>query len=178
MILMKLKKEYNVSNLITHHETGNWAIRKRDENILKYCNENGINWKKFQSNGVVVGLVQRDGWYKKWTNVMHKNIINPPNISKFIKLKDDVGILDYKKLNIRKVKYDKLYSGGEKKAKDTLSSFLESRGQFYSKEMSSPLSAFSSCSRLSSLYNLREYFNKASFSNSSQPSKVFERKQN
>ena len=52
---MKLNKEHNVSNLITHHETGNWAIRKRDENILKYCNENGINWKKFQSNGVVVG---------------------------------------------------------------------------------------------------------------------------
>ena len=22
--------------------------------------------EKFQSNGVVIGLVERDGWYKKW----------------------------------------------------------------------------------------------------------------
>ena len=81
---------------------------------------------------------------------MHKDIINPQIFQNLLYLKDDVGILNYKKLNIRKVKYDKLYSGGERKAKDTLSSFLDGRGQFYSKEMSSPLSAFSSCSRLSS----------------------------
>ena len=149
-IIMKLNNEYNVRNLITHHETGNWAIRKRDDNILKYCNENGINWKKFQSNGVVIGLVQRDGWYKKWMYEMNRNVIKNPNVSEFLKLKDDVGILDFKKLNIRKIKYDKLYFGGERKAKDTLNSFLESRGQLYSNEMSSPLSAFSSCSRLSS----------------------------
>ena len=113
---MKLNNKHNVRNLITHHETGNWAIRKRDEIILKYCNENGINWRRFQSNGVIVGLVQRDGWYKKWMYEMSKNVIKTPNISKFSSLKDDVGILDYKKLNIRKVKYDKLYFGGEKKS--------------------------------------------------------------
>ena len=43
-----------------------------------------------------------------------------------------------------------MYKGGESEAKKTMSSFLNNRGQHYSKEMSSPLSAFSSCSRLSS----------------------------
>ena len=40
-ILMKLNNKHNVRNLITHHETGNWAIRERDAKILKYCKENG-----------------------------------------------------------------------------------------------------------------------------------------
>ena len=84
---MKLNNKYNVRNLITHHETGNWAIRKRDEIILKYCNENGINWKRFQSNGVVVGLVQRDGWYKKWMYEMNQKCYKNSKHIKILKFK-------------------------------------------------------------------------------------------
>ena len=81
---------------------------------------------------------------------MRKTILKVPDISKFIPLKDDSGILSNDQLGIKKIHYEKLYHGGESKAGITLNSFLNNRGQYYSKRMSSPLSAFSSCSRLSS----------------------------
>lgn len=149
-VLKIINLQFSIKKIISHHEIGNWAILNRDRDIKKYCQKNGIQWLEFQSNGVVRNLKDRDGWSKKWNESMNSEILETPNISKFITFKNTSGLLNHEQLGIKKINFDKLYKGGESEAKKTMSSFLNNRGQHYSKEMSSPLSAFSSCSRLSS----------------------------
>ena len=149
-VLKSINNQFSIKKIITHSETGNWAIYNRDKKISDYCNKNGIEWENFQSNGVITNLKDRNGWAKKWNEGMKKDILNIPNISKFIGLENAKGRLNNNTLKIRKINYQKLYKGGESEAIKSLNSFLEDRGHYYSKGISSPLSSFSSCSRLSS----------------------------
>ena len=65
-VLKSINNQFSIKKIITHSETGNWAIYNRDKKILDYCNKNGIEWENFQSNGVITNLKDRNGWAKKW----------------------------------------------------------------------------------------------------------------
>ena len=107
--------------------------------------------KEFTQTGVVRGL-KRERWMVK--NLGKKNGKTNIAISFSIKQKispslqsiplptsEDLGI------NLQKSYSD--LTGGESKAKDMINSFISVRGLKYYKEMSSPNSAYSSCSRIS-----------------------------
>ncbi len=149
-VLNKIRESYNINKLITHHETGNWITFSRNKKIIDYCKQNSIQLKEYQSNGVVKDLINRDGWSKLWNEEMYKPILDRPDISKFINIKG-LNVKDsVQKINIKEKTYNKIYFGGESNAIKTLDSFLTARGNYYSKEMSSPVTAPNSCSRLSS----------------------------
>jgi deoxyribodipyrimidine photo-lyase len=149
-VLKTIHHQYSIKRLISHQRTGNWVQFNQDKQLSDYCKINGIEWLEFQSNGVIRDLKDRDGWSKKWNSDMKKELLSVPDISNFRYLENTSGLLNNDDLNIKKIDYAKLYKGGESEAKFTLGSFLNQRGQYYSKKMSSPLTAFSSCSRLSS----------------------------
>ncbi|MGY8783004.1 MAG: deoxyribodipyrimidine photo-lyase, partial [Fidelibacterota bacterium] len=123
-VLKIINLQFSIKKIISHHEIGNWAILNRDRDIKKYCQKNGIQWLEFQSNGVVRNLKDRDGWSKKWNESMNSEILETPNISKFITFKNTSGLLNHEQLGIKKINFDKLYKGGESEAKKTMSSFL------------------------------------------------------
>ena len=148
-IFQKISENYKILKVYTHHETGNWKSYQRDIALEKFFKYNGIEWVSFQSNGVVRGMKNRDGWSYEFNKTMKEPIVEEVNLSKFVSLKGITGISNSAELNIPIIRYIKNFNGGEKKAHDQLDSFLENRGQYYSKEMSSPLTAASSCSRLS-----------------------------
>ena len=149
-VLKTIHYQCSIRRLISHQQTGNWFQFNQDKQLSSYCKENGIEWLEFQSNGVIRDLKDRDGWSKRWNSEMKKEVLSVPNISNFRCLKNTSGLMDNRSLNIKKINYSKLYKGGESEASSTLDTFLNQRGQYYSKKMSSPLTAFSSCSRLSS----------------------------
>ena len=149
-VLKTIHHQCSIKRLISHQQTGNWCQYNQNKQLSSYCKENDIEWLEFQTNGVIRDLKNRDGWSKRWNSDMRKEVLSVPDISNFKCLKNTSGLMNNISLNIKKINYSKLYKGGESEAKSTLDTFLNQRGQYYSKKMSSPLTAFSSCSRLSS----------------------------
>ena len=149
-VLKKINETFSIRKIITHYETGNWVTFCRDKIITNYCKTNGIELLEYQSNGVVRNLSDRDGWSHLWNKEMIKDQISTPDVSSFLHLNAQSVHESFEKIKIEKKKYNKIFFGGESHALKTLNSFLNDRGNYYSKEMSSPVTAHESCSRLSS----------------------------
>ena len=147
-IFKNIHNEFKIKEIWSHQETwNNWTF-ERDLKLKKWFQLNQIKWNEAIQNGVIRGLKSRDGWSKEWHKRMYSEIFFPPRkiinqdftpeeipLPEEIGLKND-GIEIYQK-------------GGRKEGLLLLNSFLNERGKDYSKEMSSPLTACDSCSRLS-----------------------------
>ena len=148
-VFREIAEIFKIKTVISYHDIRNYATYLRDHELSEYFASKNIQWKRFQNNGVIDGLKNRDGWSKHWNIEMNKNILKKPNISRFKKLGGTTGVMNYKTLGIQKYSYNKSFTGGESSALSRLNVFLKSKGQHYSKHISSPLSAAESCSRLS-----------------------------
>jgi deoxyribodipyrimidine photo-lyase len=149
-VLQNLQKEISFDCIYSHEETGNAITFGRDKRVRGWANNQNILWKEFTQNGVVRGLHNRDGWSRMWEERMKRDILPAPNRLKKISPSirsltlpnsEDLGIINQKN------RPDLV--GGESKAMDVLDSFISHRGLKYYKEMSSPNSAYESCSRIS-----------------------------
>ena len=147
-IFKELNNEFGISELWSHQETWNYWTFKRDNKIRKWLELKNINWNEPAQNGVIRGLKNRDGWSKSWYDKMKIDKFLPPKKLNQINLKSeiipnpkDIGLDNSYSLDFQK--------GGRKSGLKLLDSFLEARSKNYSREMSSPLTAFESCSRLS-----------------------------
>ena len=147
-VFTDLINKYDIKNIYSYQETGNMWTYKRDIAFQDLLDKHNINWYQYQQNGVVRKLKTRDAWASLWYKTMSEPIINIKathsnlfEISDNIPTAEDLGL-----------KNDKCYLrqlGGTDNAFKELHRFLYTDGQFYSKEMSSPITAEKSCSRIS-----------------------------
>jgi len=147
-IFKEINEECGISELWSHQETWNYWTFTRDKKIRKWLGLKNIKWNEPAQNGVIRGLKNRDGWSKNWYNKMKIDKFLPPKKLKKINLKSEIIPTP------KDIGFDNSYSfdiqkGGRKSGQKLLDSFLKIRSKNYSKEMSSPLTAFDSCSRLS-----------------------------
>ncbi|MEM0951373.1 MAG: deoxyribodipyrimidine photo-lyase [Cyanobacteria bacterium P01_H01_bin.74] len=155
-----------IQQVWSHEETGNDITYKRDIRLGQWLQAQGIGWTEVPQTGVVRRLKNRDGWARQWRKRMEKPVLSAPDPAtdglEALKLPEgfnnndrsnwndwDVGILDAKTLELAPSTKSKALAGGENQAHQTLNDFLNERGEHYQKEMSSPLVAFDSCSRIS-----------------------------
>lgn len=157
-----LRKGHNIQALWSHQETWNGWTYERDKRVKYWCKSHNIPWYEPVQNGVIRGLKDRNGWSRLWYYYMKKPIVNKP-----IKLKSVTEPTDtlpcYKHLRICKDGLVDLQQGGRLAGLQLLHNFLYKNGESYAKEMSSPVTAFNSCSRLSThlafgTLSLREVF--------------------
>ena len=145
-VLNKLREVVEIEALWSHEETGNGLTYERDKRVKKWCLEQGIPWQKFPQFGVVRRLSSREGWARQWNAFMSQPAVSLPrqikSFSNSLSFETSPYVFPQDTKSYRK-------KGGIKKASETLESFLQERGRFYSKEMSSPNTAWESCSRLS-----------------------------
>ena len=145
-ILKKLVSKYQVSNVYSHNIFKESYIRNLNDKCEELFTDNRINWIKFDQFGIQLQKRDRSSWSSNWKKFMSKKIINKDDIScKFI--------TDFK-FNLNKIPINENYinniqKGGSKIANDNMLSFLNNRGIFYRSQMSSPITAETSCSRLS-----------------------------
>lgn len=130
-----------VTALYAHEETGNGWTYARDRRVRKWARESGIPFREFPSNGVVRRLKTRDGWSRLWRERMEQPLVPAPG--RLARHGLDTGVLPPARRTVD------VQRGGEQAALDLLESFLARRGERYHLEMSSPLTAAESCSRLS-----------------------------
>ena len=117
-----IHKKYGIKKVFSNHETGNWITFNRDKIISKYFIQNRIDWVKLQTNGVIPGLKNRDGWSYKWNVKMNEPILPIPKLNKFIKIdiEDNVSRI---KINNNGTVSKKLYEGGTRRGKYILEKF-------------------------------------------------------
>ncbi len=149
-VLRKLHNEHPFETIWAHQETGNWISYHRDLKVLSWAKETGIKYNEFYHNGVVRKLHTRDGWSRIWNQRMNEKIIPTPSSIHSANNIDYGQILKPNDFNLDSTINTKGLLGGETQAKHCLDTFLSDRGKNYQKEMSSPVTAFDSCSRMSS----------------------------
>ena len=148
-IFQEILDEYGKSiSIYSHEETGNWISYQRDIELKKWCAKNLIEWHEFQQHGVQRPIRSRDGWSYEWNKFMNRPILEKPLDISFISLSKKLELIAPSDIG-KEITHGDIQLGGREEAKKILESFLYERGQNYSKEMSSPLTAMTSCSRLS-----------------------------
>jgi deoxyribodipyrimidine photo-lyase len=149
-ILHDINRSHGVCALYSHRETGHARSFQRDTKVKLFCQEHGIPWHEFSQNGVIRRLKSRDGWAGRWTARMSEPLAEIPTTCSPYRdrIKSD-GILDADVFDKPGTTKKILQAGGFQEANKTITSFFESRGKSYATEMSSPVTAGHSCSRLS-----------------------------
>jgi deoxyribodipyrimidine photo-lyase len=143
-MLTALSKSYRVKRLYSHEETGlDWTF-KRDIKVKAWCRTNSIVWIEQPQFAVIRPLKDRDLWNKSRNKLVHRKPVSLPRSQSFFDLSGESQL----SVPSPKVRLD-IQRGGTAAGLSALDSFLYSRGQLYPKQLSSPVTAYRGCSRLS-----------------------------
>ncbi len=148
-VLGELIDRHPVGALWSHQETGNdWTFR-RDRAVAVLLRDRGLPWFEPRQHGVVRGRCDRDHWSAQWERLMTAPSCAPPaQLTPIPGLHGEpISERPYEDLEFDPCPGRQ--PGGRRMAEQALDSFLDRRGERYHLEMSSPLSAEHSCSRLS-----------------------------
>lgn len=150
-VLPRLHASHRFHGLWAHEETGCRNTFDRDIAVRKWARSAGLPFHERPQNGVVRALKDRDGWARQWERRMsappkpvpdfaHQDFasVAPPEIPGAAGL----GLVPAPGRAVD-------LQGGEGAAQQMLASFITTRGHRYHREMSSPNTAYGSCSRLS-----------------------------
>jgi deoxyribodipyrimidine photo-lyase len=149
-VLEKLSQRFNIVGLYSHQESGNLWTYQRDKDVTIWCIKNKLKWHESEAYGVFRRFNDRDYWSHYWEKYMvRKKSVAPTFLTKIESLTAsfELPVLDLPLLERDEDQH--LQSGGRSHGVDCFKSFLNERGKQYSYNMSSPLTAFRSCSRLS-----------------------------
>lgn len=147
-ILQMFHQDFTIGGLWAHEETGNGLTFERDKRVRAWAERSGVDFTEIPQNGVVRALQDRDGWATQWERKMSEPLVSAPSR---IEGYDPGGesILSPETFGLTPDRRPEALRGGESEAVRLLRSFLKKRGQRYFTELSSPVTAFESCSRLS-----------------------------
>ncbi|MBU6221603.1 MAG: deoxyribodipyrimidine photo-lyase [Planctomycetes bacterium] len=152
-MLERLRAETGFRVLVAHEETGTGVTYARDRRVRRWAREAGIEFVEVPQTGVVRRLASRNGWNRIWEQRMEapqaavQRSVGRGGLEAIRRL-DSAGMLGCRDLGLPAEAKNR-QRGGEQAAVDVLDDFLARRGRHYSGGISSPLSAPSSCSRLS-----------------------------
>lgn len=148
-VLDKLAAELPVKALLSHAETGNMITYRRDQRVAAWAARRGIAWREFRQDGVIRRLRTRDGWSARWAELMGRPALALPARITSPRHVPGAGRLGPADLALPESDKAEVQRGGMQAAEETLTSFLEERGVNYRADMSSPVTGWNGCSRLS-----------------------------
>ena len=148
-VLTRLHHQHGIAALHAHQETGNDWTFQRDRRVLGWAREQGIALTEHPAFGVVRRLRSRERWTAQWEQVM-RTPLTSLRVGPQPTLPFDPGVIPETPAPVwTSDPCPHRQRGGRPEALLLRDSFLGERGRNYTREMSSPLSAASACSRLS-----------------------------
>jgi deoxyribodipyrimidine photo-lyase len=148
-LLDRLHARHGIAGLWSHEETGNFWTYERDRAVARFCRDNSIEWTEVPQFGVRRRLKDRDRWASHFDRFMAAPIA--PSPAALVPL-DGIAPGDIptpESLGLAVDPCPGRQRGGRSQALALMDSFFARRGRNYTFEMSSPLTAAESCSRLS-----------------------------
>ena len=147
-VLEQLQQRYTIAKLWSHQETWNDWTYQRDRQVLWWCRDQGIEWQECVQHGVVRRLKTRARWAGYWQVRMSRPILAAPKQLASI-CQNTVTLPTPEDFGLAADGCIQRQTGGRTEGLRLLNSFLTERGEGYQKGMSSPVTAFEQCSRLS-----------------------------
>jgi deoxyribodipyrimidine photo-lyase len=153
-VLAALEERLPLAALWSHEETGNGWTYARDRALAAWCRDRGIPWHELPQNGVVRRLRSRDGWARRWEERLGQKPLPAPDRLEPprqlpVALLPPGGLPAAEDLALAPDPCPGRQRGGRQAGLALLDSFLAQRCRGYVKGLSSPLTATTSCSRLS-----------------------------
>ena len=161
-VLADLQRIVPFTALVAHEETGNALTYARDKAVHRWCKEAGVQFTELPQTGVLRPGGRRhsdQSWASQYVARMDTMPLPQPAVLKdglaatvlgmgdvgsgdgLLPLPADIGLGPSQKPTAQR--------GGEREARRVMKSFLRERGVDYATGMSSPATAWWSCSRIS-----------------------------
>jgi deoxyribodipyrimidine photo-lyase len=152
-MLERLRSESGFRLLVAHEETGTGVSYARDRRVRCWAREAGVELLELPQTGVVRRLASRSGWNRLWERRMEapQAVVTASRGAggrDVVARLDSCGILGCRALGLPADTKDR-QPGGTRAAHAVLDDFLTRRGRTYAGGISSPVTAATSCSRLS-----------------------------
>ncbi|MEL7453706.1 MAG: deoxyribodipyrimidine photo-lyase [Pseudomonadota bacterium] len=148
-ILERARAHFGSVALWSHEETGNTWTFERDKRVADWAKANGVDWHEIQQNGVIRRIRSRDGWARRWDQLMAEPLTAQPRGLEPITGIDAGPIPSAADLGLKPDPCPGRQLGGRTNGLKTLDSFLYERGAPYRRAMSAPVDGAHHCSRLS-----------------------------
>ena len=144
-----LIEKFEIKQVFSYQETGIQATWHRDKKVQQIFRQRGISWLEFPMHGVRRGCKNRAGWESHWHKVMEDSVItnsfSPDKAVSIDKLPDGFHPGDLYLDKERMI----MQPAGTVNGMRYLQGFLGKRYLSYSRHISKPMEARTSCSRLS-----------------------------
>ncbi|MEB3200598.1 MAG: FAD-binding domain-containing protein [Synechococcaceae cyanobacterium] len=148
-VLEQARLRFGIAGLWSHQETGNGWTYARDRQVLAWARRHGIAWTELPPYGVTRRLASRDGWARRWQQRMAgAPLAAPPALAPLAGIAPG-RLPTLQDLGLTADPCPGRQPGGRRQGLALLESFLVRRGAAYHRELSSPATALTSCSRLS-----------------------------
>jgi len=148
-VFKTLLQQYRITTVFSYQESGTQRSWNRDKAIKKLLQTQQVNWQEYQRDGIKRASINRIGWDKSWYSTMHQPIISntyQPELA--VSWQHPFPLPEAFRLPLES--YPPAFQpAGETYAWRYLQSFLQGRGQHYSRHISKPLESRTACSRLS-----------------------------
>lgn len=148
-VLSQLHKNHNITQVYSNEETGLQWSWERDKQVAHWCTSNEVGFTEFPTNGVIRGLKSRDDWKKQRDARITSDCLDTPVQMVAPEGLESSEIPSVFEFGIEQRDLIQRPMPGEKAAMNELFSFLDERGRTYRKDMSSPITGWNACSRLS-----------------------------
>ncbi len=148
-VLERARRQFGIAGLWSHEETGNDWTYARDRRVAAWAIRHGIAWIEIPQFGVIRRLKSRNGWARRWEGRMAETLSPAPTALTPLGGIEPGAIPSATDLGLADDPCPGRQQGGRQAGLALLESFLAQRGARYHRELSSPGTAFASCSRLS-----------------------------
>lgn len=145
----RLHQAHPIARIWSHEETGLGVTYARDRRVKAWARQQGVDWIELPNHGVFRPHPQRDGWAVRWRRRMLEPIRSAPEHIVGVEGLASDGILSPRQLGLGPSQRPEAAPGGVEAARSVLTSFLDARSRGYQGDISSPVTAWNSSSRLS-----------------------------
>lgn len=147
-VLEELSTEVGIESIHSHEEFGIEVTWKRDRAVAAWSRARGVRYREHRQTGAMRGLTSRDGWSRQRNALFNQPLhripvaITPTTVSPGpMPTLRDLGVTPEQMVSRQR--------GGEKEAREVLRTWIGERVTGYERNLSSPVSGLSGCSRLS-----------------------------
>ncbi len=147
-VLEAIHARHGIAHLHSHEETGAMWTYRRDQRVGRWARDRGVPWTEVPQTGVIRRLDDRDGWARRWHLRMSEPLTPAPGLLQRAPVAPG-PVPSARELGIDIGPRDEQQQVDLVEARRVLSSFLTERGRGYRSAMSSPVTAWEGCSRLS-----------------------------
>ena len=147
-VLEDLSVQVDIEAVHSHEEFGILSTWERDREVAAWCRARGVRYREHRQSGAMRGLASRDAWSRQRMALFNQPLHRAPAAIR----PTDVApgpIPELRDLGVIAEQMDYRQRGGERAGREVMRTWLTERVPGYERHLSSPVSGWSGCSRLS-----------------------------